>query len=753
MSYNFNSNLRPSERGILRAQYVWTRGVALVCAGLGILVFVWAFTDPRWRDSEGLFAASVGVPIAAGLALLCMAWAIGNVWRKFCFWFSLGLIGQAVALQLIDAGTAIHYQHYWGLDKLLAEKLLAVLFVIAQTILVTAALAKRFYSIRAWLRRTFRVWQLAALLAVFAFSSAALSRDISGYAAEVIWATGLQLVNLGNLVLMVWALPADAARALQQRVRRLIGDAETTTDATKFSLDRFAVFAGIWVTAISALLAIFAYEQHPHVADEVAYLLHARFLAAGALTLPAPAVPQAFEIYLMQFRDGQWFAATPPGFPALLAIGVRLGAPWLVNPILGGVNVLLAYLFIQELYDRKIARWVVLLLSVSPWFLFMNMNFMTHTFTLTCALAAGVLVAWAKRQQRIGWALLAGVFAGMGSLIRPLDGLIVAALLGLWILGAKGMRWRVGLLTALALGTILISAVVLPYNLALTGKATVFPLNAYLDEQFGAGKNDLGFGENRGYGWALQPFPGHSPLGAMVNTALNIFSLNTELFGWSIGSLLLLTVFLVSGEMRRRDLLMLAVLLVTIVVFAFYWYSGGPDFGARYWYIVLIPCIALTVRGMQVLQSKLARAPNESSAVAGAVMVAVVLLSGLSLVNYVPWRALDKYHHYLGMRPDILALAETYQLGGSLVLLRGESFPDYASTIVYNPLDLASNQPIYAWERDDSVVRELMAAYPNRPVWIVDGPTRTHSGYRVIAGPLAPKLPAGHTSVLPPVDK
>jgi hypothetical protein len=749
MSYDFKSNLRPSERGILRAQDGWRRSIALICAALGILILLWAFADPRWRDGEGLVAASVGVPIAVGLGLLCMAWTIGSVWWKFGFWFSLGLIGQAVALQLIDAGTAIHYQHYGGLDTLLAEKPLAVLFVGAQTILVTVALAARFNSIRAWLRRTFRVWQLVALLAVFAFSSAALSRDVSAYAAEVIGATFLQLVNLGNVVLMVWALPATAALTLRQRVQRVIGQ----SDAAEFSLDRFAVLAAIWVTVVSALLAIFSYEQHPHIADEVAYWLHARFLAAGALTLPAPAVPQAFEVYLMQFRDGQWFAATPPGWPALLSLGVRLGAAWLVNPLLGGINVLLAYLFIQELYDRKMARWVVLLLCVSPWFLFMNMNFMTHTFTLTCALAAGVLVAWAKRQQRIVWALLAGGFAGMGSLIRPLDGLIVAALLGLWILGAKGMRWRIWLLTAFALGTILVGAVVLPYNLALTGKATVFPLNAYLDEQFGPGKNDLGFGENRGYGWALQPFPGHSPLGAVVNTALNIFSLNTELFGWSIGSLWLLTVFLVSGEMRRRDVLMLAVILLTIVFFAFYWYSGGPDFGARYWYIVLIPCIVLSLRGMQVLQAKLARAPNESSAAVGAVMLAVVVLSGLSLVNYVPWRALDKYHHYLGMRPDVLALAETHQFGASLVLIRGESFPDYASTIVYNPLDLASNQPIYAWERDDSVARALRAAYPNRPVWIVDGPTRTQSGYRVIAGPLAPNLPAGHTSVLPPVDK
>ena len=46
---------------------------------------------------------------------------------------------------------------------------------------------------------------------------------------------------------------------------------------------------------------------------------------------------------------------------------------------------------------------------------------------------------------------------------------------------------------------------------------------------------------------------------------------------------------------------MLAVIAVIVGLHCFYWFSGGPDFGARYWYLVLIPCIVLAVRGLDVL--------------------------------------------------------------------------------------------------------------------------------------------------------
>lgn len=730
------------ETGRSRLEWVGLRAlqVSLFLIGLGILF--WAVTDARFRDYEGFPLGTICLPIVTGVSLLALAWAVGTTWKGFAAWISLALVGQAVALQLVDAGPLIHYQHLKPLDVVLRELPWLVLFLVFQSVLVIAALARRLTVIRSWLRYAFRPWQLAVVFLVFVLSTAALSRNTSGYLFEIAGAAWIQLVSLGNLVLVVWALPEGALAALKFKFDAWLGEPAVPDAAKHSTLDRFAWIAALWVTGIAALLAIFGYQQHPHVPDEVAYLLHARFLAAGAWTLPGPQVPAAFGTYLVQFRGDEWFIPTPPGWPAMLALGVRLGVPWLVNPVLAGICALLAYLLVQELYDRRMARLVVLFLCVSPWFLFMGMNFMTHTFTLACALAAAVLVAWSRRRGQIFWAFLAGGFVGMGSLIRPLDGLIVAALLGVWLLTVRGWRMRVFLGSAFLVGAVLVGAVVLPYNLALTGSATTFPLNAYLDEQFGPGKNDLGFGENRGYGWALQPLPGHSPLGALINTALNTFSLNIELFGWTIGSLLFLTLFLVSRELKRSDYLLLAVMLVTVGVFGLYWYSGGPDFGARYWYLILLPCIVLTIRGMQLTQTKLDSYARRTGP--GAHVLAAVLVASLvAFVNYIPWRTLDKYHHYLGMRPDIIRLAEQHQFSGGLVLVQGNEFPDYASTLVYNPLDWTSAAPIYAWSPDAETRIAVSRSYPDRNIWIVEGPSITQHGYRVIAAPLDPGSMSG----------
>ena len=60
-----------------------------------------------------------------------------------------------------------------------------------------------------------------------------------------------------------------------------------------------------------------------------------------------------------------------------------------------------------------------------------------------------------------------------------------------------------------------------------------------------------------------------------------------------------------------------------------------------------------------------------------------------------------------------------------------------AGAAIYNPLDVRADAPVYAHDRDDATRAELLRAYADRPVWILDGPSRTHAGYRIVAGPLA----------------
>jgi asparagine N-glycosylation enzyme membrane subunit Stt3 len=53
-------------------------------------------------------------------------------------------------------------------------------------------------------------------------------------------------------------------------------------------------------------------------------------------------------------------------------VGAFLGEPWLVNPVLNGLCVLLAYALVRELASRRTARLVALLLVASALGRFIN---------------------------------------------------------------------------------------------------------------------------------------------------------------------------------------------------------------------------------------------------------------------------------------------------------------------------------------------------------------------------------------------
>lgn len=731
-----------------RLRIFFTKGIQLLLGSGGIAFIVWAFIDPRFRDSEGFFIGTVCFPISASVALILLGWGIVGRFREFVFWLVLGLVGQAAALQMIEAGKIVRYQHYKPFVRILAEtQPLILIFFFFQIVIVLVAFIRHAKGIRDWLTSRFNVWQILGIGLVFNLFAATVSLQIPRYLSELSFAAFIQSVNLMNIILLVMAFPEEALPNLKERIERLLGNSENEETSRGGSLDRFAGVVALWVIVLSATLNLFSYGRHPHVADEVVYLYHARFLANGTLTTTAPPVPEAFDVYLMQFDGDQWYPSPPPGWPALLAVGELAGAPWLVNPILAGINILLIYVLLNELYSRRVARIAILLLSLSPWFIFMAMNFMTHTFTLTCALCAWLGVIWSRKTGRARWALLGGSFIGILSLIRPLEGLIIALLCGFWAIGIGGKRLKFTSLVGLTLGTAFVGAVVFPYNQALTGDPTIFPINAYTDLRFGPNANAYGFGPDRGMGWPIDPNLGHSPLDGLINANLNIFSTNNELFGWSTGSLLLMTIFLFSRRFHKVDYLMMAVIVAIFGVYFFYYFSGGPDFGARYWYLMLLPLLVLTVRGIQNMEGLFSDKGSPPGLNSARVLLAVLFLSLFAFINYFPWRAIDKYFHYLGMRPDIRYLAQEYDFGKSLVLVKGVGHPDYASVAVYNPLDLQSDVPIYVWDRGPEVSAQIVSAYSDRPVWIVEGPTITGQGYQVVDGPLTTSVYLSENSI------
>ena len=650
-------------------------------------------------------------------------------------WFALALVGEIARLQLIQAGPLVGYQHYLRVDQLFSAKPLATSIVIVQGLIAFAGLRRFWPALRDALSEQYAGWKLAAIAAVFFLFSATLSKEPAVYGTELVLATVLQSIALATIVCAAASIPRSALDAAAASAGVLLPG---EPDDSPVRADRFAWTLAIWTVIVCAVLAVVSYQAHPHVPDEVSYIYQARYFAQGMLEMPPPPVASAFDLDLMTFEATRWYSPVPPGWPAVLSLGYLTGVPWLVNPLLNGANVLLAYLVIGDIYDRRTARWSAILLATSPWFLFMGMNFMTHTSALFFTLVAALAVARMRRSGSLGWGVLGGAAIGMVSLIRPLEGLAVAALLGLWALGGRS-RFPLAIpqTAVLALASMAVGALVLPYNTAVAGHPTTFPLMAYTDAMYGEGVNALGFGANRGIGWpGLDPFPGHGVLDIFVNGALNGYQVNIELLGWSIGSLLVIALLVFYGRLRRADWWMLAAAGTIVGLHSFYWFSGGPDFGARYWYLMIVPSIALAARGIQeiaVLASE--GAPDERPAVR--VAVAALALCVIAAVVFVPWRAVDKYFHYRRMEPGVEQLAREHGFGESLVLVQGRRHPDYASAATYNPLNFRAPEPVYAWDRDAESRAAVLRAYPERPVWIVAGPTVSGRGFQLLAGPLS----------------
>lgn len=703
-------------------------GLAAILPALGaVALAVWGLVGGRFRDAEGFYEGIVILPLAVAFALLFSAWALRRRSPKLALYGGLFFAGQGASLQLILCGNKIGYQHYYTLDRIVADAPAPALAIIGlEVVLAVVGLRPFARDLLGWIRRELTTKQILAVGFVFFITSSTLSKNPADYVVELFVATFMQALHL--LVLIIAARSASS-----ELVRDLGGRAERFLNRAPAGPDQFAWIAGLFVAVVAALLSWFSYERHPHIPDEVVYLYHARYFAEGLLTMPLPPAAEAFNVDLMMYDGGVWYCPVPLGWPSMLAVGAYFGAEWLVNPILAGLTVVIAHGVLRGVYGNRTARLGTILVATSPWFVFLAMSFMTHTFTMFAAVTASyALMRLWKRPARVGWAILCGAFIGVVSLIRPLEGLAAAMTFGLWALSFGAVRRRVVNVVTMGLSSAAVAAVQFPYNKALTGDPFKFPIMLYTDKMYGKDSNALGFGPNRGLGWTgLDPFPGHGAIDVAVNANLNLFQINCELLGWAIGSMLLLAFALFSRQMRRVDWGFFAGAFVIVFLHSFYWFSGGPDFGARYWFLTFLPGIVLSVRGFEILSSRLAEDQRKRG-----VLAVGALVLGCTVVFF-PWRAVDKYHHYRLMRPGIRRLAEEHHFGKSLVIVRGNRHPDYASSVTYNPIDFSDPVPIYAWDQDRADLRaKAVEAYPDRPVYIVDGPSITGRGFELRAGPL-----------------
>ena len=138
----------------------------------------------------------------------------------------------------------------------------------------------------------------------------------------------------------------------------------------------------------------------------------------------------------------------------------------------------------------------------------------------------------------------------------------------------------------------------------------------------------------------------------LINTNQNLYATNCELFGWCIGSLFFAALHLFFGKKTQLDKLMIFTIVVLFLGYHLYWFSGGPDFGARYWYLMIYPLVVLTVRGIGTVRRKHCGEGSAGDTAPDRMGVVVAVLILITLAVFIPWRAVTRYKDYRGFHAD-----------------------------------------------------------------------------------------------------
>ena len=503
---------------------------------------------------------------------------------------------------------------------------------------------------------------------------------------------------------------------------------------------RIAWIAPLFAFGSALLFAGLALDFFPKLPDEVGYLFQARTFAEGGLTTAPTLVPDAFDHYLItDAPDGRW-AMPPPGWGALLSVGVALGVPYLVNPLLGALAVGLAFAVFRRAAGVRSAKGLVALLCLSPWFIEINASLMTHSVNLVLVLASWLALERIREGASPLLGLAAGLAMGASVLVRPVEGLVVGTMTGLFGLGLFAPRLPLTALFGYGIGCVAGGALFLVYNAHVTGEPFLFPMTVYPDAHWYPGVNALGFGPDIGNtpGWsALDPYPGHGLRDVLLNTSQNLYGLNVELFGWGFGSLLLAGVFVLRGRFESFDKRLAALMFALLAAYTLYWFSGGSDYGPRYWYLTILSLAWFTLRGAEIVGAA-ARESEPDAIAAQRLRLAFAAAAAIALFCFLPWRAIGKYDGYRGFHTQYRDLVRDHDLGGTLVLLRSHESSDWSSAFATMWPTPDSDAPVFARDLDDATARSLVAAFPQRPVVVVEGRNGPGERVRIVEGPLSP---------------
>ena len=444
------------------------------------------------------------------------------------------------------------------------------------------------------------------------------------------------------------------------------------------------------------------FDGVPGTYDGCMYMFQARLFSHGMLSAQMPPEPQFFKNVLVILSD-RWYTQFPPGFPAILTLGVLLRIPWLVNPLLGALTIGGIYLIANELYGKNIAKLSALLACASGFFLFMSSEFLAHTSTLFFITTAFLsFVRMTKKKRPLLSAMVCGTALGIALLCRPYTTAWICAYLGI---AAIVMRKQLSIRHILIGAVPLIASglAFLAYNAATTGHPLLF---GYIASH---GKEHLpGFHQDP---WMEKP---HTIVQGVKYLIGNLNGLDYYLFEWPIPSLFFVVLYLAFGKKETWDWMLVGWLSSLFVGHVFYFFNEF-HLGPRFVYETLPAAILLTSKGIVTSTQLLAAWPKTPS-YAHARSAICFILTGLFLfaILFNMPKTAETYHEY-GEDVTIQKYLNEKNIEKALVFVKNSR-----AYWVHYPFNAPFAKPhIYAKDRENEN-RKLAEKFPDYRYFIAD---------------------------------
>lgn len=507
------------------------------------------------------------------------------------------------------------------------------------------------------------------------------------------WIPGGERDPMSASRLVDWALGLGLCAAVGVLVWFTSRHTRATATPARLPLDAKAEQRGVALIcalafAVYCVVALVVYSGRPLLIDEIVQLLQARDLAEFRLTHPIESSRAFFSILNEVDFGDRAYGQYPIGGPAMLSVGVWLGAPWLVGPLAGVISAWLFWLLLREVEGDATARWrlgATALFALAPFATFMFGSHMNHATLLLWVLAACVALARAIRSDaHLGWGLVTGLSLGVAAAIRPLDALAFAVPAGAWLLWRARRGGRPLVIAALSGVGVAIPMLLLFWaNAATTGDAFTFGY-------------DLLWGEGHGLGFHTTPWGVvHTPARGVELIGLYLGRLNTYLFELPFPSLVIPAAGLWLWRARLSPFdryLLVSAGLVAIGYWA-YWHDGffrGPRFVFAW-----LPVLALwSARGLRAMRLAAGQHPAVARGVRGALLsgaaYAVVTVAVVRVPTYmnshVSMRLSSRPLVEAGVQDALVLVQESW---GAQLMVRlwavGVSRPE--SEVLYRSID------------------------------------------------------------------